>query len=105
MSEVEMTGFQVFKKAGLACFRVYVQPRAAKNETAGLHGASIKVRLTSPAVENRANRHLVDFFSRLLKIPKQNFSIISGQKARQKTIAVEGIPAKVLQERLTPYLV
>ncbi|HUV14344.1 MAG TPA: DUF167 domain-containing protein [Acidobacteriota bacterium] len=105
MGGIEKAGFQVFKKADSSCFKVHVQPRAAKNEMAGLHGDAIKVRLTSPAVENRANRHLVDFFSRLLKIPKQNFSIISGQKARQKTIAVKGIPAEVLQERLTQYLV
>ena len=100
-----MAAFQVFKKADSICFRVHVQPRAARNETVGLHGDAIKVRLTSPAVENRANRHLVDFFSRLLKIPKQDISIVSGQKTRQKTIAVKGISARVLQDLLTPYLV
>lgn len=103
--KIQVACFQVFKKADLICFRVHVQPRAAKNEVAGLHGDAIKVRLTSPAVENRANRHLVDFFSRLLKISKQHVSIVSGQKARQKTIAVKGISAKALQDRLTQYLV
>lgn len=100
-----MSSFQVFKMADSVCFRVHVQPRAAKDETAGLHGEAIKVRLTSPAIENRANRHLVDFLSRLLRIPKNNLSIVSGQKSRQKTIAVKGVPAKALQDRITQHLV
>ena len=104
-SSIEMSTVQVFEKADSVCFRVHVQPRASKDETAGLHGDAIKVRLTSPALENRANRHLVDFFSRLLEIPKKNLAIISGQKSRQKTIAVKGIRAKVLQDRLTQHLV
>ena len=104
-SSLEMSKFQLFEKADSVCFRVRVQPRAAKDETVGLHGDAIKVRLTSPAVENRANRHLVDFFSDLLRIPKKNLTIVSGQKSRQKTIAVKEISAKVLKDRLTQHLV
>lgn len=100
-----MAGFEVFNKDDMTCFRVTVQPRASRNEVAGVLDDSLRVRLTSPALENRANRQLVNFLAEILELPRSRVSIVSGQRSRRKTIAVTGISAAVLYHRLAQYLV
>lgn len=70
---------------------VRVQPRAAKNEVAGGHGESLKIRLTSPPVDGKANKALIAFLSKLFKLPKSAFSIQSGERSREKQIFISGL--------------
>ncbi|HOD11663.1 MAG TPA: DUF167 domain-containing protein [Candidatus Omnitrophota bacterium] len=51
----------------------------------------LRVYLTAPAVDGKANKALVDFLSEYYKITKTNITIISGLKSRRKTIMIEGI--------------
>ena len=69
-------------------FSVRVQPRASRNEIAGLHGAALKIRLTAPPVEGMANEALIDFLSETLKIARRNVCIVSGHSSRTKVIEV-----------------
>jgi uncharacterized protein (TIGR00251 family) len=78
-------------------FSVHVQPRASRNELCGLQGDELKLRLTSPPVDDAANRLCIEFLAKLLGVAKSNVSITAGTKSRHKTIRVTGIPAaKVL---------
>jgi uncharacterized protein (TIGR00251 family) len=72
-------------------FPVRVQPRASKDEIAGVIGGALKVRLQAPAVENRANEALVEFLAHLLKTPKSAVRILSGDRSRTKRIEIRGI--------------
>lgn len=77
--------------AGTVSFPVRVQPRASKDEIAGVIGGALKVRLQAPAVENRANEALVEFLAHLLKTPKSAVRILSGDRSRTKRIEIRGV--------------
>jgi len=68
--------------------RVHVQPGAKRNELAGLFQESLKVRLTAPAVDNKANGALVDFMAKLLGLRRSQVSLASGQSSRSKSLRV-----------------
>ncbi len=72
--------------------RLYIQPRASKNEIIGIHGGTaLKIRLTSPPVEGAANSACIEFLSNVLGIRKSQVEILSGQKSRIKQIKLTGI--------------
>ena len=54
----------------------------------------IKVKLTAPPVEGRANKALKDFLAKRLGLPKKNIEIISGTKSRLKSVRIEGLNIK-----------
>jgi uncharacterized protein len=70
---------------------VHVQPRARKNEIAGLHGGVLKVRTTAPPVDDAANRAVVEYFSRLTGVPKSKIRVASGLHSREKTVHIDGL--------------
>lgn len=72
-------------------FSIHVQPRASRNELCGLQGEALKLRLTSPPVEDAANKLCIEFLARQLGVAKSNVTIIAGTRSRHKTIRVTGI--------------
>ncbi len=95
-----MTGLVVDRRGTALRFAVRVQPRAARNEVAGVHDAALKVRLNAPPVDGAANEALVKFLARAIGVASRQVRIVSGTTSRLKTIEVEGIDAKHL-DRLT----
>jgi uncharacterized protein len=81
-------------------FRVKVQPRAKRNAVVGELGDALKVALTAPPVEGRANEACIAFFTELLKVPRASITIVFGQSSRNKVIRVAGISAEELRRRL-----
>lgn len=75
-------------------FTVHVQPRASRTEICGLQGDELKLRLTSPPVEDAANRLCVEFLAKKLGVAKSSVAIIAGMKSRHKTIRVTGITSE-----------
>jgi uncharacterized protein len=82
---------EVQERQGAVHLAVRVQPRAAKDEIAGVVEGALKVRLQAPAVENRANDALVEFLALLLKRPKSAVRILSGERSRNKRIEIHGV--------------
>jgi uncharacterized protein len=78
---------------GTLVFRVRVQPRASKNEIAGVIEGVLKIRLQAPAVEDRANEALCLFLAELLKRPKSAVRILAGERSRVKRVEIEGVTA------------
>ena len=68
--------------------RCHLQPKASRDEIAGLHGDSVKIRITAPPIEGRANNHLVRFLARLFGVTRGDVSILSGELGREKRIRV-----------------
>ncbi len=79
---------------------VHVQPRASRNELAGLQGDSLKVRLTSPPVEGAANKLCREFFAKLLGVAKSRVTLVSGEKSRHKRLFIEGVTLEDAQKKL-----
>ncbi|MDR3589364.1 MAG: DUF167 domain-containing protein [Negativicutes bacterium] len=77
--------------AGGITVKVKVQPRASRSTISGISGDSLKLALTSPPVEGAANTACIKFFAELCGVAKSRVAIASGQKSRDKVIAVTGI--------------
>lgn len=70
---------------------MYVQPRASRNELAGLHDGCLKVRLTAPPVEGAANEALVRFIAEALGVPRRQVTVVAGSSGRRKILEIEGV--------------
>jgi uncharacterized protein (TIGR00251 family) len=81
-------------------FAVRVHPRAKKNAITGELGDALKVSLTTPPVEGRANEACIEFFAKLLKVPRTSITIASGLSSRNKVIRAAGISAAELRARV-----
>lgn len=68
--------------------QVHVQPGASRTEVAGLHGDSLKIRLSARAVDGEANACLVEFVADSLGVAKRSVTIESGAASRRKRVAV-----------------
>lgn len=81
-------------------FAVKVHPRAKKNAITGELGDALKVSLTTPPIEGRANEACIEFLAKLLKVPRSSVTIASGWSSRNKVIWVAGVHAQYVRERL-----
>ena len=81
-------------------FAVKVHPRAKKNGITGEVGDALKVALTAPPVDGKANAACVDLFAKLLKVPRSSVTIAAGETSRNKMIRVSGVTTEQVQERL-----
>ncbi len=79
---------------------VQVQPRASRNELAGRHGDSLKVRLQAPPVEGAANEALVRFLAERLGVPRAAVRIVAGPASRRKAVLIDGISPAEAGRRL-----
>ena len=85
---------------GGVTFAVKVRPRAKRNAITGELGDALKVSLTSPPVEGRANEACIEFFVNLLKVPHCSVTIASGPSRREKVIRVSGLSAEELRSKM-----
>ena len=83
-----------------ATFAVKVQPRAKKNAITGELGHALKLALTAPPIEGRANEACIEFFANLLNVPRSSVTIASGASSRNKVIRVAGLSAEAVRKRL-----
>jgi len=81
-------------------FAIKVHPRAKKNAITGELGDALKVSLTAPPVEGKANEGCIDFFAKLLEVPRSSITIAAGQTSRNKVIRVIGLSVTEIEKRL-----
>lgn len=81
-------------------FAVRVHPRAKKNAITGEIGDALKISLTAPPIEGRANEACIVFLAELLNVPRSSVTIASGRNSRNKVIRVAGISAGEFRKRL-----
>lgn len=82
--------------------RVFVQPRASKNQFCGIHEGELKLRLTSPPVDGAANQCCREFLAKQLKVPKSAITIIAGESSRHKRLRIEGATARQIEQLIIP---
>ncbi|HTM42546.1 MAG TPA: DUF167 domain-containing protein [Terriglobales bacterium] len=83
-----------------ATFAVKVHPRARKNAITGMAGDALKLALTAPPVEGKANQACIEFLAEFLNVPRASVTIIAGQSSRNKVVRVAGRTAAQVEERL-----
>jgi uncharacterized protein len=86
-------------------FAIKVHPRARKNVITGVVGGALKLALTAPPVEGKANRAVIEFFADLFAIPRSSVTIASGETSRNKVVRVSGLSRAAVEERLKAALV
>jgi uncharacterized protein len=88
---------EIVDREGTAVFGVHVVPRASRDQIQGEHGGALKIRLTAPAVEGRANLALRRLLAETLNVPIAAVRILAGETSRAKRVAVAGVsPAEIL---------
>ncbi len=83
-----------------AVFAVRIHPRAKRNSITGALGDALKLSLTAPPVEGKANDACIEFFAALLNVPRSSITIAAGQASRNKVIRVSGLSAGEIEIRL-----
>lgn len=81
-------------------FAVKVHPRARKNAVTGTVGNALKLALTAPPVEGRANQAAIEFFAGLFNAPRSAIAIVSGEASRLKTVRISGVAKEVVEQTL-----
>ena len=81
-------------------FALKVHPRAKKDAITGEVGDALKLSLTTPPVEGKANEACIEFFAKLLKVPRSSVSIASGLSSRNKVIRVAGVNSQYVRDCL-----
>jgi uncharacterized protein (TIGR00251 family) len=82
-------------------FAVKVHPRARKNAITGTVGDALKLALTAPPVEGKANQAVIEFFADLFEIPRSSVTIASGETSRNKVVRISGMDRAAVQQRLS----
>src|SRR5215468_6948520 len=88
------------QKDGGVVVSVRLQPRASRDEISGVVEGALRIRLTAPAVENRANEALREFLASLLKRPKSAVRILSGEHSRTKRVTIDGVTRQQVEALL-----
>ena len=76
------------KKPDGIILNLYVQPKAAKNEIAGIYNNALKIRITAPPADNKANQMCLKFLAKQLDLPKSSLDLIAGRTSRNKQIFI-----------------
>src|SRR3990172_8175653 len=88
-----------------AALAIRVTPRARKNEIVEiLADQTIKVRLTAPPVEGKANEALIEFLAKVLDVPRSKVEIIAGASGRDKLVSILDLDSGEAQARIQKYL-
>ncbi len=73
---------------GSLLLNLYIQPKASRDQIVGVHGNELKIAITAPPVDGKANAHLTKFLSKAFKVPKRDIKIVKGDLGRHKQIQV-----------------
>lgn len=68
--------------------KLYIQPKASRDTIVGQHGDELKIAITAPPVDGKANTHLIKFLSKLFKIAKSGIKIEKGELGRHKQVRI-----------------
>lgn len=78
--------------------RIFLQPKASRDQIVGLHDNELKIAITAPPIDGQANAHLLKYLSKLFKVPKSSIVLEKGELQRHKQIFIpepKQIPAEV----------
>jgi len=95
-----MGQLKITEVKGGVTFPVRVVPRASKDEIAGVHGEALRIRLTAPPVEGKANEALIVFLAQWLGVRKSQVEIVAGAASRRKMVRIMGVSPQEVEQKL-----
>ena len=78
----------ITKLPGALVLRLYIQPKASRDQIVGWHGAEIKVAITAPPIDGKANAHLITFLAKQFNVAKNQIEIEKGEQGRHKRVTI-----------------
>jgi uncharacterized protein (TIGR00251 family) len=88
-----------------AALAIRVTPRSSKNEISEIQSdGTIKIHLTAPPVEGKANQELVEFLSQVLEIPPSKIDIVAGSNGRDKLVSILDLDAEMVHRRILKHI-
>ena len=88
---------EITEQTDTVVFAVRVQPRASRNAVQGEWRGALKVRLTAPPVDDKANAALCVFLAEQLNIPRSAVRILAGERSRNKRVEVRGVTVEQIR--------
>jgi uncharacterized protein (TIGR00251 family) len=82
---------------------VRAQPGAKRNAVVGVQAGSLKVAVTAPAQDGRANDALVEVLRQALGVKRGQVELVRGATSRLKRVLIRGVTAEELAARLKPF--
>ncbi len=87
-------------KDGRILMRVYVQPRASRNGFCGIYGDAVKLAITAPPVDGKANGAVIDYLASFLDLKKKDLEIKHGLRSRKKNVLIAKRSAEEILARI-----
>lgn len=70
--------------------QIKVQPRARRTRLAGKLGGEWKMEVAAPPVDGKANRAVIEFFAKALKLPRSSVRMVAGERSQHKVVEITG---------------
>jgi uncharacterized protein (TIGR00251 family) len=88
-----------------AVIRIRVMPRSSQNRIVEILGdGTVKIHLTAPPVEGKANLALLKFLAKVLDVPISHLEIVSGASGREKLVSVIEMDAEILHREILEHI-
>lgn len=71
--------------------RCLIQPKASRDEIIGVQDERLKIRITAPPVDGKANAHLIRYLSDVLDLPRSRIELLNGDTGKRKTLRITGL--------------
>lgn len=92
--------YLVEKIEGSVTIKVYAQPKGSRTKIVGLHDDRLKIAVSAPPVDGKANKELLLFLAKLLKVAKKDIALKSGQQSRKKTVLISNSDVRAIRESI-----
>lgn len=92
--------FVATRKDKSVVLKVHAQPRSSRNSIAGLHDGAVKVCVTSPPADNKANKAIGNFLAQFFGLAKADVQLVSGNSSRRKSFVLTGIEEEEVRNRV-----
>lgn len=83
--------------------QVQIQPGSSKDQIIGLHNGRLKIKISAPPVDGKANQNLIEFIAKALGVSKSKIDIVKGRISKLKTLKISGIGQKSFSLLLNKY--
>jgi uncharacterized protein (TIGR00251 family) len=84
--------------------RVFVQPKARREQVVGLHGDRLKLAVTEPPDKGKANAAVIRLLAEVLQVAPSKVELLRGDTSRQKDLVVSGLSLDATLSRLASHI-
>ncbi len=74
--------------------RIKVKARARRSRLVGKVGDEWKLEVAAPPVQGEANREVIEFLAKSLRVPRSAVRIVAGERSPHKVVEILGIEAE-----------